>query len=62
MRIGLALLLLCAGGCLSMPEHVTVRDPSGTALATMNTKSGEVRLTWVGLQMMRPQFVLQPPR
>ena len=50
MRILLALFL---GGCVSMPERITLKTPAKLPLATFDARTGDITLTPLGMAWLR---------
>ena len=57
--IVLALWLIAFHGCAHVPAVISIRDEHGTLLATADTTSGDIRLTRVGLHIIRPTITLE---
>lgn len=54
----LAVTLLLMSGCSALPKTITIRDPAGNMLAHADPESGDITLTWHGLNSIRPRIVL----
>jgi starvation-inducible outer membrane lipoprotein len=54
-RLLLYLLCLPLVGCVSPPDTMTVTDPKGKALAIVNFKKQEIRLTTEAMRLLIPQ-------